>query len=49
MVQLLGGTPVTLNFSEVYTSLQQGVIDGAENNMPSYVETAHCEVANIFL
>lgn len=48
MVQLLGGTPVTLNFSEVYTSLQQGVIDGAENNMPSYVETAHCEVAKYF-
>ena len=48
MIQRLGGTPVILNFSEVYTSLQQGVIDGAENNAPSLVQTGHGEVAKFF-
>ncbi len=48
MIQRLGGTPVTLNFSEVYTGLQQGVIDGAENNTPSLVQTGHGEVAKYF-
>ena len=48
MIQRLGGTPIILNFSEVYTSLQQGVIDGAENNAPSLVQTGHGEVAKFF-
>lgn len=48
MVKLLGGTPVVLSFGEVYTSLQQGVIDGAENNAPSFVQTGHAEVAKYF-
>ena len=48
MAKLLGATPVALNFSEVYTSIQQGVIDGAENNFPSYVEAGHAEVAKEF-
>ncbi len=48
MIKRLGATPVTLNFSEVYTSLQQGVIDGAENNFPSFIEAGHAEVAKNF-
>lgn len=48
MVRLLGGTPVAMNFSEVYTALQQGVIDGAENNAPSLITTGHAEVAKNF-
>ncbi|MGL4563639.1 MAG: TRAP transporter substrate-binding protein [Brevinema sp.] len=48
MIKLLGGTPVVLSFGEVYTSLQQGVIDGAENNAPSLVQTGHAEVAKQF-
>lgn len=45
MIKALGATPIVLNFSEVYTSLQQGIVDGAENNFPSFVETGHSEVA----
>jgi TRAP-type C4-dicarboxylate transport system substrate-binding protein len=32
-------------FGEVYSALQTGVIDGAENNWPSYESTRHFEVA----
>ncbi|MGL4367668.1 MAG: TRAP transporter substrate-binding protein [Brevinemataceae bacterium] len=45
MITLLGASPVVLSFGEVYTSIQQGVIDGAENNIPSIVQTGHAEVA----
>lgn len=45
MIELLGGAPAPIPFGEVYTALQQGVIDGAENNEPSYYHTRHVEVA----
>lgn len=45
LIELLGGAPSPIPFGEVYTALQQGVIDGAENNEPSYVHTRHVEVA----
>jgi len=32
-------------FGEVYTALQQGVIDGAENDAVTYITTKHMEVA----
>ncbi|WP_204270809.1 TRAP transporter substrate-binding protein DctP, partial [Escherichia coli] len=35
-------------FGEVYTSLQTGVIDGAENNWPSFESTRHFEVAKFY-
>lgn len=44
-VKALGASPTPMAFSEVYSSLQTGVIDGAENNPPSYVSTGHHEVA----
>lgn len=35
MVELMGGSPTPISFGEVYTAMQQGVVDGAENNVPS--------------
>ena len=48
MVSAMGGKPVPMAFEEVYSSLQTGVIDGAENNPPSYYETSHYEVARYY-
>ncbi|MFP4508561.1 MAG: TRAP transporter substrate-binding protein [Spirochaetaceae bacterium] len=49
MVELLGAVPVPMPFGEVYSGLQTGVIDGAENNWPSYLTTSHYEVARFFI
>lgn len=38
-------TKTPMEYGEVYSSLQTGVIDGAENNMPSYDTSNHYEVA----
>lgn len=35
MIELMGGSPTPISFGEVYTAMQQGVVDGAENNVPS--------------
>ena len=48
LIELLGASPTPIPFGEVYTALQQGVIDGAENNEPSYVQTRHVEVAKFY-
>ena len=45
LMRAMGANPTPLPFGEVYTSLQSGVIDGAENNWPSYESTRHFEVA----
>lgn len=48
MIELLGGSPAPIPFGEVYTALQQGVVDAAENNIPSYVQTRHVEIAKYY-
>lgn len=44
MVKALGGSPTPMNFGELYTGLQQGLVDGAENNPPSFETSRHFEV-----
>lgn len=46
MINALGANAVPIPFGEVYQALGQGVIDGAENNWPSFVSSRHYEVAN---
>ena len=48
MVAELGGNATPMDFAEVYQSLKTGVIDGAENNYPSYESTGHFEVAGFY-
>lgn len=44
LIKTLGGSPTPISFGELYTSLQQGVVDAAENNLPSYFSSRHYEV-----
>jgi len=48
MVRLLGASAAPIVYSEVYSALQTGRIDGAENNWPSYESMSHYEVARYF-
>lgn len=45
MMELLGGSATPMSFGEVYTALQQKVIDGAENNELALTNNKHGEVA----
>jgi tripartite ATP-independent transporter DctP family solute receptor len=49
MILALNAVPVQLAFEEVYTALRTGVIDGAENNYPSYITKGHFEVAKYYI
>lgn len=44
MVKALGGSPTPISWGELYTALQSGVVDGAENNPPSFYFSHHYEV-----
>ena len=48
MVNALGGSPTPISFGELYTALQQGVVDGAENNPPSFFSARHYEVCKFY-
>lgn len=48
MVRGLGGAPTPISWGELYTSLQQGVVDGAENNPPSFYLSRHYEVCKFY-
>lgn len=48
MVAALGGSPTPIPWGELYTALQQGVVDGAENNTPSYLSSRHYEVCPVY-
>jgi tripartite ATP-independent transporter DctP family solute receptor len=47
-VQAMGAAPTPIPWGELYTSLQQGVVDGAENNAPSLLTSRHYEVTKFY-
>ncbi|WP_342807928.1 TRAP transporter substrate-binding protein [Alteromonas sp. M12] len=49
MVNTIGGSATPVSFGELYTALQQGVVDGAENNPPSFYFSKHFEVSKYYL
>lgn len=48
MIKSFGGSPTPISWGELYTSLQQGVVDGAENNPPSFYLSRHYEVCKYY-
>ena len=49
LIRSFGATPVFLDYGEIYSGLELGVVDGAENNWPSYVSSDHHKVASYVL
>ena len=48
MANAMGANGVPMGYDQVFTSLQTGVIDGAENNPPSFVFDNHYQVAKYY-
>lgn len=48
MMEYMGGIGTPMSQGEVYTAIQQGVIDGGENNEITYSDLKHYEVAPVF-
>lgn len=48
MIEALGGNATPMAYGEVYQSLTTGVLDGAENNYPSFESSNHYEVAEYY-
>ena len=46
MISAMGGNPSPMAFSEVQQALKTGVVDGAENNFPSFKSVGHYEVTS---
>lgn len=44
-VKSLGASPVAMAYGDVYSALQTGIVDGAENNWPSFESSGHYEIA----
>ncbi len=49
MIVAMGGSATPIDWGELYTSLQQGVVDGAENNPPSFYSSMHYEVCKYYI
>lgn len=47
-ISSLGGAPTPVPWGELYTALQAGMVDGAENNPPSLLSSRHYEVTKHF-
>ncbi|MFK7923135.1 MAG: TRAP transporter substrate-binding protein [Bacteroidia bacterium] len=48
MVNTMGGSANPIPWGELYSALQQGVVDGAENNPPSFLSSRHYEVCKYY-
>lgn len=48
MIKLLGGNATPLAYGELYTALQQGVVDAAENNLTALTLNRHGEVTQFY-
>ena len=48
LLKIMGASPTPISWGELYTALQQGTVDGAENNPPSFVSARHYEVCKYF-
>src|SRR5690554_5633071 len=48
MIRAMGGSPTPISWGELYTALQSGVVDGAENNPPSLYSSHHFEVCKFY-
>ncbi len=48
MIRVFGGSPTPISWGELYTALQGGVVDGAENNPPSLYLSHHYEVCRYY-
>lgn len=48
MIEAMGGSPTPMAFGDVYTSLQSGILDGAENNENALTQNNHGEVAKFY-
>ena len=49
MVKLLHATAAPIAYAEIYSALQTGVVDGAENNVPSWVSQNHYKIAKYMI
>lgn len=49
LVKSMGGAATPISWGELYTALQQGVVDGAENNPPSFYLSKHYEVSKYYV
>jgi len=48
MVNEMGASATPMAYGELYSALEQGVVDGAENNPPSFVTSGHYEIAKYY-
>ena len=49
MIEAMGGSPTPISWGELYTSLDQGVVDAAENNPPSFETSRHFEICKYYI
>lgn len=48
LIEAMGGSPTPIPWGELYTALDQGVVDAAENNPPSFRTSRHYEVCKYY-